>query len=233
MRSRLPLAKVQYYQQSDEPSGSESEEFPEKQNENRVSIEYFEPRPYRISLTTGYTYQLGGYEGLPSSYKSQVQSLWSFGGEFNYFISDNIGIGAKYSHIYTKANEDFGPPFSTAFGFSSLRDEKIRFNYFGVSLIFRNFTPDDQIINYYLSGGIIKYRTDGLGDGVPFYQEGDTFGFILGVSYDFILMKYFGLGFGAELNVARMSEFDNNGTVVLTDFNLTRFDFTIGIRLFR
>ncbi len=233
MRSRLPLSKVAYYEQSDTQNTSEPMDVPQRKDEELVAIEYFDPATFRLSLTSGYTYQLGGYEGLPGSYKSQVQSLWNFGGELNYFISETIGVGAKYSHIRTKANEDFGPPFSTAFGFVSLRDERIRFNYIGMSLIFRNFNSDDQIINYYLSGGIIKYRTDGFGDGVPFYQEGDTFGFILGVSYDFVLTQSFGLGFGAELNVARMSEFDNNGMVVLTDFNLTRFDFTIGIRLFK
>ncbi|WP_436516073.1 hypothetical protein [Ekhidna sp. To15] len=232
MRSRLPLSKVEYYEQSTTPTENKPSN-PERSPEDRVTIEYFEPSKFRLSMTTGYTYQLGGYEGLPSSYKSQVQSLWNFGSELNYFVNDNLGIGAKYSYIYTKANEDFVSPFNTAFGFSSLTDEKIRFNYIGMSLMFRNFSSDDQVLNYLLSVGMIKYRTDGFGDGVPFYQDGNTIGFILGVSYDFILMKSFGVGFGAELNIARMSEFDNNGTVVLADFNLTRFDFTIGIRLFQ
>ena len=73
-----------------------------------------------------------------------------------------------------------------------------------------------------------------LGDGIPFYQEGDTFGFILGVSYDFILMKSLGLGVGAEINIARLSEFDNNGQcgswLTLT---LPALTLTVGVRLFK
>ncbi|MEP1033248.1 hypothetical protein [Ekhidna sp.] len=232
MRSRLPLSKVTHYEQSD-PNDKGNLKTESESREPEVYVDESEPATFRLSLNTGYTYQLGGYEGMPDTYKKQVQSLWNFGGEFNYFLSEKIGVGVKYNRIQTKANEDFVPPFSTAFGFSSLRDERIRFSYVGLSLLFRNFYYDDQVMNYFISGGMIRYRTDGFGDGIPFYQKGDTFGLVLGVSYDFILVKNFGLGFGAEINFARLSEFDNNGTIVISDFSLTRLDLTIGIRLFQ
>ncbi|MEQ8903801.1 hypothetical protein [Ekhidna sp.] len=240
MQSRLPLTHIAYHNQAkpeDNPSDPDDEveaiETRPIRDEDRFILEDFEPASFRLSLNTGYTYQLGGYQGLPSSYKKQMQSLWNFGSEFHYFVSENIGLGVKYNHIYTHANEDFQPPYSTAFGFTNLRDERIRFNYLGLSASYRNFFYDDQVVNYFIAGGIVRYRTDGKGDGVPFYQEGDTFGFVLGFSYDFLLVENFGVGLGAEVNIARLSEFDNNGTVVPADFSLTRVDFTIGLRLFK
>lgn len=238
MQSRLPLSHIAHYNQAKsednlyDPDDEVIETSPLR-DEDRFILDDFEPASFRLALNTGYTYQFGGYDGLPDSYKSQMQSLWNFGTEFHYFVSENIGIGAKFSHVFTKANEDFQPPISTSFGFSSLRDERIRFNYLGLSVMYRNFFYDDQVVNYFIAGGIVRYRTDGKGDGVPFYQEGDTFGFVLGFSYDFILIENLGVGLGAEVNIARLSEFDNNGTVVPADFSLTRIDLTIGLRLFK
>ncbi|MEO9485492.1 MAG: hypothetical protein ABJG47_18675 [Ekhidna sp.] len=233
LKSSLPLSKVKYYNRIETGVKDDTLRIVELKEEDRIILEDFEPASFRLTLNTGYTYQFGGYDGLPNSYKKQMQSLWNFGGELYYFLSENIGVGAKYNHIRTEANEDFVPPFNTVFGFSSLRDERIKFSYMGLAIAYRNFLYDDQVVNYFISGGIIKYRTDGFGDGVPFYQEGDTFGVAVGVSYDFILMKSFGLGFGAEINIARLSELDNNGAMVLADFSLTRVDVTMGIRLFK
>ncbi|MEP0984171.1 hypothetical protein [Ekhidna sp.] len=240
MRSRLPLTQVQSYQQADPEEKNEKidplnkdEELPNKYEDLPVVYEEFLPASFRLSLNTGYTYQLGGYDGLPNSYKKQLQSLWNVGAELSCFISDDVGIGAKYNYIFTRADEDFQPPVSTAFGFSSIRDEKVSFRYVGLLLGFRNFLYDDQIVNYFISGGVIKYRTDGLADGAPFYQEGHTFGAVVGVSYDFLFHRNVGIGVGAEVNIANLREFDNNGNIVPADFSLTRVDLTLGFRFFK
>ncbi|MEO9871266.1 porin family protein [Ekhidna sp.] len=232
MRSRLPLSKIQHYDQAKPETVTQSPDIPVAPEEE-IEFEEFEPSSFRLSINTGYTYQLGGYEGLPDSYKQQLQSLWNLGGELHYFITENFGVGAKYNHISTNADEDFQPPFSTAFGFSSLRDEKVTFDYIGLSFMYRNFLYDDQVVNYFIAGGVVKYRTDGLGDGVPFYQEGDTFGLVLGVNYDFIFVQNVGVGVGAEVNIASLKEFDNNGITVPADFTLTRIDLTVGVRFFK
>ncbi|WP_420318692.1 hypothetical protein [Ekhidna sp.] len=231
MRSRLPVSQIRQYKKSE--ISSEENEPQQPSNDDRVVIEEFKPAKIRLSLNSGYTYQFGGYDGLPQAYKSQVQSLWNIGGELHYFIWEDFGIGGKYNRISTKANQDFEPPVSTAFGFSSLRDEYIKFNYLAVSLLYRSFLYDDHVMNYFLSGGVISYRTDGKGDGIPFYQEGQTFGLAFGISTDLLLTENFGIGLGGELNIAQMSEFDNNGTVVPASFSLTRIDLTIGVRFLK
>jgi len=233
MRSRLPMSQVQSFQQAEVEPVKEPLDQPSEKKENPPLYDDFEPAKFRLSANTGFTYQLGGYEGLPSSYREQLQSLWSFGGELHYFLSDKLGIGAKYNYVFTNANEDFEPPFSTAFGFSSIKDEKVQFTYLGLSVLLRDILYDDQTVNYFIAGGIINYRTDLLADGIPYFQEGNTFGFALGVGYDFILLDNFGVGIGLEVNIARLSEYNDNGNIVAADFSLTRIDLTAGIRLFK
>ena len=229
MRSRLPLSEIAHYTQDLTAIPTE----PQINEDEKVIFDEFKIPSLRLALNTGFTYQLGGYDGLPRSYADQLQSLWHFGGELNYFLTDNFGIGVKYSYIFTTADQDFEPPISTIFGFSRLRDERVTFNYLAVSLMHRSIFSDDQAVNYFISGGIVRYRTDGLGDGVPFFQEGSTFGVALGISYDFRFIESVGMGAGLEVNIARLSEFDNNGTVVPADFSLSRIDLTLGVRLFR
>lgn len=231
MRSRLPLSKIQQYEQTESQRDPiVSNESVAKEEKELLSYEEERPSKIRVGLNTGYTYQFGGYEGLPATYKNQLQSLWNFAGEANYFVSKHIGLGARYSYIFTKANEDLDPRI---FGFSQLRDEKVNFTYLALSLMYRKFFYEDQIINYFVSGGIINYRTDGLGDGVPFYQEGDTFGFAFGFSYDLLLTEHIGMGIGAEANIATLRSFIHNGVSVPADFKLNRLDITLGLRLFK
>ncbi|WP_425391245.1 outer membrane beta-barrel protein [Ekhidna sp.] len=232
MRTRLPVSQIQHYEQHDVATQEEQPQEP-LDNSQVVMMEEFDPATFRLGINAGYTYQFGGYEEMPDSYKKQVQSLWNFGGDIHYFITDEVGIGGKYNYIFTEADEDFEPPFSTIFGFNSLRDERITFSYIAVSVLYRNFLYDDQIVNYYVAGGVVKYRTDWKGDGLPYYQEGETFGVTLGVIYDILLSENFGVGIGGEVNIAHLTEFDNNGIVVTSDFSLTRFDFTIGIRFLK
>ena len=233
MRSRLPLNTIQYYEQSDEEQVDGSNNPPKLDEQEKFILEDYKPPKFRLSFNTGYTYQLGGYDGLPESYKTQLQSLWNIGSDFHYFPSNKIGLGFKVNHIFTEANQDFEPPISTSFGFSSLRDEQVRFTYYAVSILYRNLIYGDQAIHYFLAGGLVNYRTDLLGDGVAFYQEGDTFGMTFGLLYDFMLLENLGLGVGVEALIANLSEFDNNGIIVPADFNISRIDLSIGIRLYK
>lgn len=225
---RIQASQVKYFEygqpQMEKPTTSEIKK------EDRFVLDEFKPSTIRLALNTGFTYQLGGYKGAPSEYKQQVQSLWNLGSDFHYFLSKNVGIGAKYNYIFTGAEADFDP---NIYGISSIRDEEIRFSYTAVSLLYRNFLYDDQIMHYFISGGIVKYKTDGLIDGNHFYESGDTFGVVLGVVYDFLLAENFGIGVGAEVNIARLSEIERDGVILPADFSLTRIDLTVGLRLLK
>lgn len=236
LRSRLPLPQIQSYEQNKESyQDSQPADTPEIKEEGRIVIDEFDPASFRLAINTGYTYQFGGYEGTPSSYKKQLQSLWNLGAEINYFPSESFGIGVRYNRAFTKANYDFNPPIQIEPGvfISELRDESIRFNYVALSLIYRELLDDDQMMYYFLSVGLINYKSDFKGDGLSFYQSGETIGVVFGICYDFKLADSFGMGVGLEVNLARLTELDNNGVIYGADFSLSRIDLTIGFRLFR
>ncbi len=228
MRSRLPLSEISFYHQS-EATVEEEVTAPEPTVMDRFVLDEYEPPTFRLSATTGFTYQFGGYNGAPDSYRNQLQTLWNIGGELNYFFSETIGAGAKYTYAFTKANEDFDTPN----GVVELRDELVKFNFIGASIIYRNLLLDDQTVHFTLSGGLVNYRTDLLLDGEQVFEEGDTFGVAFGVNYDYRLTEFLGVGVGLEFLVAQFPELNFNGTVGRADFNVSRVDLTAGLRFYK
>ena len=233
MRSRLPLAAIQYYEQREvreepveQPEPNPPPSIPE---EEQPVLGDYEPPQFRLALNGGFTYQFGGYDGAPDSYKQQMQTLWNFDGELHYLTPEGVGIGFKYSYIFTKADQDF---ISGNGSVTQFRDELVRFHYAGLSVMYRK-SFYDQAVQYFLSGGVLNYKTDLLIDGQPFYQRGESFGVIFGISYDFQLLKSVGTGIGAQILIANISEMDNNGNNISTDFNVSRIDITLGIRLYQ
>lgn len=230
LKSRLPHSAIQsFFQKSDE---EEKENVNELKNEE-VFFDEITPTVFRLSLNAGFTYQVEGYEGYPSSYKNQLQTFFHYGGDLHFFMfRSNFGIGIKYNRIQTKANEDFEQPFIAAFGFSELRDEEIIFRYLGASFTYRHYLLDDQVLNFSLGAGNVKYSTEGFGDGILFYEEGETLGITLGLSYDLIFVQYFGIGFGVEANIANLDEITKDGVTLPIDFGISRIDFTLGFRIY-
>ncbi|GAB4242270.1 MAG: hypothetical protein Tsb0034_19640 [Ekhidna sp.] len=232
MRSRLPLSKIQTYDRVSQLESEAAEERVEPP-ERLAYTDAYSPPNIRVAVNGGFTYQFGGYEGLPKPYKDKMQLLWNLGGEAHYYLFETFGVGVKYAHIFTKLDHEFEPPFYGPFGLTEIKDERIRFDYYGLSLAYRTERYSDQHIQYFLSGGMIKYKTEGTGDGVPFYQEGETLGVILGVTYDFLLTNHIGVGFGTEVTLAKLTELNSNGFVSPANFSISRIDLAIGLRYYR
>ena len=181
-----------------------------------------------MALNGGFTYQFGGYDGAPDAYKEQMQTLWNFDGELHYISAEGLGIGFKYTYTFTRADQDF---VTSNGGITTIRDELVTFSYTGVSIMYRR-SYYYQAIQYFLSAGGVGYRTDLLLNGEPFYQQADSFGVVFGISYDFRMAKNIGTGIGAQIMIANISEIDNNGTTLSTDFNISRIEINLGIRLY-
>ncbi len=238
MRSRLPLSGISHYAKNE----VEQTVF-EIKAEDQIQFEDYKQPVFRLSLNTGYTYQFGGYKNTQDSYASQLRSLWNLGVEFHYFPSEGFGLGVKYNRLSTDAEDEFDPaielrldPTQPLF-ITSIADEKVTFDYIAISLVHRNILSDDQSVNYFIAGGIIRYKADGKfvtsNEGtISFVEEGETYGVSLGVSYDFRFMENIGLGAGLEINIARITELSLNDLVAPADFSISRVDLTLGIRLF-
>ena len=233
MRSRIPISGVTSYVQtetdSSDNSDTKNEEFDPSFYEQR------EPDFVRLAISSGYTYQFGGYEGLPQTYVSKITSLWNIGAELHLFTSENFGIGLKYNRIATPVSHQFIPPLITFFDTISNIEEDVRFSYLALSLMGRQILDNpNHIIYFEASGGIVNYNDNGTIDGTSFFESGDAFGLALGVGYDYAINSYFGLGLKIEVNLATLNSLNLNGTNVTgTDFNVSRIDFTAGIRFYR
>ena len=229
MRSRLPMSAVKDYTQSALTTDKPPDLY-EEERATDMTYTISDPPKFILSVNTGFTYQFGGYRGMPKSYQEQVQTLWNVGGSLMFFLEDSWGFGMKYNHIFTPAEEDFEDNTGRII---ELRDELIRFNYLAMSLSFRNFISESEVVHYNLSGGLLTYRTDLIFDGLPRYEEGSTFGGTFGVVYDFILTENLGVGLGIEVTIAKMTSIEVNGTSVPVDFDLSRVDITAGLRIFK
>lgn len=232
MRSRLPLSTIQFYEQADDQTAESPLAEPEPEIISNVYYEDALPS-FRLATNGGFTYQFGGYDRLPQSYRTKAQTLWNVGGEFHYFLSDKIGVGIRYTHYTTSIDHEFEALTPQGIRNIRLEGETIRFNHLGLGMIYRFMIYDDRSINYFMSSGLINYRTSGLIDGNYFEELGEAFCITAGISYDFFLSDHFGVGLGAEVTIAKISEIEYNGAPVNVDFPISRIDLVLGLRLFQ
>ena len=238
IRTRIERSKVQSFYQAEEQQQPQVE-IGDPKSEEEVSIndrfsDYIESNKFRIVLNTGFTYQFGGYENHPSTYARQLRTFLHLGADIQFFPTDGFGFGVKYNRTSTSAQENFNPFFAQAFNASTI-DEKVRFHYIGFSLLSRQPRGSDQYILYSITGGKVMYRDDGFKDtNTPFFEHGDSFALELAIGYDYILDSNLAVGIGFALNIGRINEYDTpNGTVNGADFDVSRFDATIGLRFLK
>ena len=236
MRSRLPLSSIQSYNQISSAAEATPEIAPIGDAKDDFVPDLERPPTFRLAINGGFSYQFGGYDHFPRSYTSQVQTLWNIGGDFFYYPFAKLyyplaklGFGFRYTYTSTGANEDFGTPPNIV----TLRDEKIQFSSYGLSVLYRRELYSDNFLNYFIASEFIHYRTDFLFDGIAYYESGTTTGLTIGCQYDMMLSQRFGLGLGGSVTLATLSEINSNGSIFSTDFSISRVDLSVGLRLYK
>lgn len=231
MRSRLPLSEIKYYTPEQEKVDEEVIVTIPKEptQDEKPSLATFDDPTFRFSIDGGFTYQFGGYDGMPDDYKNQLQTLWNIGGEAHYLLESNYGFGLTYSYWFTQAEGDI----PTRNGVVEIRDELVRFGYWGVSALYSSAANENHVFNYFVSLGIVGYRTELMLDGDPYYQLGQSIGSCFGVSYDVRLMENIGVGLGVEILLSRIFQIDDNGTLIDSDFDISRVNLKAGLRIFK
>ncbi len=238
IRSRIERDKVLSFTQAQESQQPQVPvEVPDQIGEEPGISERFseliESNRFRIVLNTGFTYQFGGYENHPKSYARQLRTFVHLGTDIQYFPTSGFGVGLKYNRTSTPAQEDFSPFFSQLFGANSI-EEKVRFHYVGLTLLSRQSRGGDQFMYYSLTGGMAIYRDDGFLDNTPYFEHGETFALELAIGYDYILDSNLAVGVGFGLNIGKVNEYQTPfGTVTRADFDISRFDFTVGLRFLK
>ncbi len=238
IRSRIERSNVLSFYQAEEPQQPQGQ-IGDPKTEEEVGIsdrfaDLIESNRFRIVLNTGFTYQFGGYENHPTSYARQLRTFVHLGADIQFFPTDRFGVGLKYNRTSTPAQENFDPSFAQAFGTNSI-EEKVRFHYVGFSLLSRQPRGSDQYLIYSIAGGKVMYRDDGFKDNnVPYFEHGDSFALELAIGYDYILDSNLAVGVGFALNIGRINEYETpSGTVNGANFDVSRFDLTLGLRFLK
>lgn len=239
IRSRIGLDEVESYFQAEEIVEQEEELEVKKEEEEEYNIddevlnlpnygEVVPLTPFRIAISTGFSYQYAGYENFPNSYTRQVRSLWNRGLAGHYFINNNLGIGVEYNRVSTSAEEEF-------IGNITNIVEDIRFDFVALSVLSRKPASTDGGIIYYGIGlGLITYNDSGTIDGNPFTEFGETFGLSLNLGYDHAFNDEFGVGVNLGVTLGSLNEITVNGnTFSGVNFGVSRIDLTAGIRIFQ
>ena len=244
IRSRIPLSEVESYFIAEKPSTEEddpSEEIIEQEipsSSPQIFKDDLNPAEglVRVSLTTGYSYQFGGYENHPDDYAKKLRSLWNFEGNIHYYTTQNFGVGVKFIQTFTPVTQD-----EVVFGTDTIRniDEDVKFTFFGLSILNRQNAISSRDAFYYgVALGIMSYNDSGTIDGFPFVEEGETLGIILEVAYDYMIKKGLAIGVNAGVNFATLRDFSVNNVQASTfladpTFNISQLNFGIGVKYIR
>ncbi|MCF8368378.1 MAG: hypothetical protein K9G76_04990 [Bacteroidales bacterium] len=194
----------------------------------------------RIALHGGYTYRTAKLpEGIDSEYANHLKNLKNgihFGSDLNFFLNPSNALGASFSYSIAKSTlsnvvavDEFGDIIA-----SGDLTENISLLYIGPSYFTRYITGYGKTHWLYgITAGYYSYKEDfeWLGETVDI--TGATAGLGLTFGADFPSSNNFALGFQVSMLIGWLSEIDIDGQTTTLDEseNLSRFDFTVGIRI--
>ena len=157
------------------------------------------------------------------------------------FVSENIGIGARYTRFRTSGELRSAPLQDLTTGqmrFGKISDD-IAVRFIGPSFNTRVSAPDRK--SHFISGvsvGHLAYRNNAtvLDD---FTLTGNTWGLVWDLGADVALSEHMSLGFTLSYTLGRLSQLNlndgrRNRTIKLDEDELeglSRIDLTIGLRL--
>lgn len=187
-----------------------------------------------------------GTDGAPEDasqffkdYTRKVNSGWSYKLEFNYFLKSRFAIGGMLENFITKAKiEDvtFTNTVTNESRVGVLSDD-VNITYLGPLLTYHIDTRKDNFTVFLGAGAGPVWYTDEFERVDKAFASGNTIGFHLSASTDFILMNNLMLGFEVSATLANLNSYeieDDNGTQTITEANdITRVSLSVGIRFIK
>ncbi len=206
-------------------------------------VEEREYKRFRLAVNGGYSYQLAKIsDEVPADFKDYIKGLKSgyhFGADANYFFSEQMGLGAKYT-MFGASNSIDNIYLEDEDGdriYGSMSDD-LRIMFIGPYLSTRYLAQKSNNA-FFLSLGIgyLSYKNDKVIIN-PIRMTGGTAGYTLDVGYDIEISEDFSLGFQVSMlsGVLRKYTLDNgyqSETIELEEGQyegLGRIDFSIGLR---
>ncbi|TLX73071.1 hypothetical protein E9993_16560 [Labilibacter sediminis] len=200
-------------------------------------------RKFRIGGYGGYSYQLARVSSsVPPDFKDYVKKLKSgyhYGADATYFISENTGLGIKYTMFRSKNSMDniyiTYDNGDTEYGRMS---DDLFISFVGPNLVYRKF--DKYNTNCFYMQGALGYMSYKNNKEVvsPFVMTGSTLGSCIDIGYEISIDNNLFLGFQLSLMAGTLSKYtiddgESSETFELEDDeyeNLTRVDLSICLR---
>jgi hypothetical protein len=172
-------------------------------------------------------------------YMNDLKSGTNFNVDFSYFISNQYGIGLKYSKFFTSGFIDgiavTDPVSGTVLGIGMIEDN-MSISFIGPAIFERRAViPEKLLLIANLSVGQISYFDDGELLTYPIKLEGKTIGFSGTIGLDFLITKNFAIGINFSYLYGEIRNIKVNGESIDLDENesMNRWDFNIGFKLFQ
>lgn len=215
-------------------------ELPEKIARQEIGYSKFS-----FGATGGFSYLLGRISpNVPyflKDYMKKLKTGYHVGANANFFISENIGFGAKYTLFKTKHeinNVVFYNEITDETAVGIIRDD-ITTHYIGPAFCTRFFSKNKQtVINSTISLGYIDYRNNAVQLN-SFSMTGNTVGLVWDFNVDFKVGKQLAICLGLSTTLGSISSFRvNDGTYTHTinldsqnSENISRLDLGAGLRM--
>lgn len=196
---------------------------------------------FRLVLGGGFSYRIAPiFEGATheqAEYLRGLKSGFNVGGEAVYFITELIGVGAKYSLSQSSSSGEFYVPETHL---SMKLSETVAVQYFGpqFALRFLNKSQKNAFLMSY-SLGYVRYSNEVRQGMFPRKLVGSSFGLSIAYGYELGLSDNVALGAQVSALLASISSYTEtlatgqSTTITLPDDQkegLSRIDFTIYLR---
>lgn len=198
---------------------------------------------FRLAINSGYSHHTAKVaSNVPADFKSYVKDLMSgyhFSGDLEYFFSEPVGVGLKYTVFKSsnKINEIYIDDNNGNRVYGNLSDD-LTISFFGPTVLTRLLNHDkSNAFIFGLSLGYLEYSNEKVA--VDAYKiTGSTFGTDLNIGYEIGLSENFSLGFQVTSLIGLLTEYDiSDGRITQTISlekeeyeSLNRIDFSVGIR---
>jgi hypothetical protein len=199
----------------------------------------------RIAAGGGWSYRTGRVsDQIPSdfrTYTKELKSGWHYQFDINYYLSERLGLGLKYSN-YTAKNEISSIYIvqndgTTTFGKMS---DDIRIQFFGPMLSTRLLMPNNNSFLFNLSLGYMTYKDEAVMV-TPFTITGETLGIGWDIGYDLMTTPNLAVGVQLSFIIGTLIEYEVSDGITTHTVkpekesyeNLSRIDLSLGIRFIR
>jgi opacity protein-like surface antigen len=169
-----------------------------------------------------------------AAYKNSLRTGFHVGADATFFLSPNIGLGAKY--LFSNANNDqryLAYTSETGAELVGLRHDNINVQFFGPSLSIRSIPKNNKLyVSYDFTLGYSLYNNSIMFNDENYNIQGQNIGFASSVGADFMLNKKLSLGISLDIVATTIKKNDSQTLLTLGEKDSENFSrLSLGLTL--